>query len=285
MPQEHLPLDLEGVVGIFVLRNTEPQRVPEYEERLQDRGPEKVLVLGAAHRACGAVEAGSRGRQPRVDDIVERGLEAANGAVCVRRLLPAGIVPGEHGVAERVIRGTVLRGLPGGLQVRRVALDGLPQDLDRQHRLDPFRTVWRASRPMCSTHRRPEEQQPDADEREPRNHGTEHRHAAVLGTALLEIVSGITPFLEFTSPTFVLPSSMLALRSTLPAPPPPSLLSPTTRHPCPPTPVELIIGKVSLGPLGNWSFSGSTGIGTMSLSGLSLTASGTPRELRGGWAA
>src|SRR5215218_1226782 len=39
-------------------------------------------------------------------------------------------------------------------------------------------------------------------------------------------------------------------------------------------PVELIIGKVSLGPLGNWSFSGSTGIGTMSLSGLSLTASG-----------
>src|SRR5215210_385803 len=39
-------------------------------------------------------------------------------------------------------------------------------------------------------------------------------------------------------------------------------------------PVELIIGKVSLGPLGNWSFSGSTGIGTMSLSGLSLAASG-----------
>src|SRR5918992_374082 len=39
-------------------------------------------------------------------------------------------------------------------------------------------------------------------------------------------------------------------------------------------PVELIIGKVSLGPLGNWSFSGSTGIGTMSLSGFSLTSSG-----------
>src|SRR5215217_53132 len=39
-------------------------------------------------------------------------------------------------------------------------------------------------------------------------------------------------------------------------------------------PVELIIGKVSLGPLGNTSFSGSTGIGTISLSGLSLTASG-----------
>src|ERR671918_2643480 len=67
---------------------------------------------------------------------------------------------------------------------------------------------------------------------------------------------------------------MLASPSTLPASPPPSLLSPTTRHPSPPTPVELMIGKVSLGPLGNTSFSGSTGIGTMSLSGLSLTASG-----------
>src|ERR671938_690150 len=31
------------------------------------------------------------------------------------------------------------------------------------------------------THRRPEEQQPDTDEREPRNHGTEHRHAARVG--------------------------------------------------------------------------------------------------------
>src|SRR5919112_917837 len=39
-------------------------------------------------------------------------------------------------------------------------------------------------------------------------------------------------------------------------------------------PVELIIGKVSLGPLANTSFSGSTGIGTISLLGLSLTASG-----------
>src|SRR5215213_315181 len=39
-------------------------------------------------------------------------------------------------------------------------------------------------------------------------------------------------------------------------------------------PVELIIGKVSLGPLGNTSFSGSTGMGTISLSGFSLTASG-----------
>src|SRR5215217_7960804 len=55
---------------------------------------------------------------------------------------------------------------------------------------------------------------------------------------------------------------------------PPALLSPTTRHPSPPMPVELSIGKVSLGPLGNTSFSGSTGMGTMSLSGLSLTASG-----------
>src|SRR5215212_6654591 len=55
---------------------------------------------------------------------------------------------------------------------------------------------------------------------------------------------------------------------------PSSMLSPTTRHPSPPMPVELSIGKVSLGPLGNTSFSGSTGIGTMSLSGLSLTASG-----------
>src|SRR5215204_6265492 len=70
----------------------------------------------------------------------------------------------------------------------------------------------------------------------------------------------------------MLPLSMLALRSA--ASPPPSLLSPTTRHPSPPTPVELMIGKVSLGSLGNTSFSGSTGIGTMSLSGLSLTASG-----------
>src|SRR5829696_5360455 len=70
----------------------------------------------------------------------------------------------------------------------------------------------------------------------------------------------------------MLPLSMLALRSA--ASPPPSVLSPTTRHPSPPTPVELMIGKVSLGPLGNTSFSGSTGIGTMSLSGLSLTASG-----------
>src|SRR5215203_6687993 len=52
------------------------------------------------------------------------------------------------------------------------------------------------------------------------------------------------------------------------------MLSPTTRHPSPPMPVELSIGKVSLGPLGNTSFSGSTGMGTMSLSGLSLTASG-----------
>jgi len=33
--------------------------------------------------------------------------------------------------------------LPGGLRVRRVALDGLPQDLDRQHRLDPFSIVRR----------------------------------------------------------------------------------------------------------------------------------------------
>src|SRR5215218_8872313 len=55
---------------------------------------------------------------------------------------------------------------------------------------------------------------------------------------------------------------------------PSSMLSPTTRHPSPPMPVELSIGKVSLGPLGNTSFSGSTGMGTMSLSGLSLTASG-----------
>src|SRR5215216_6120441 len=39
-------------------------------------------------------------------------------------------------------------------------------------------------------------------------------------------------------------------------------------------PVELIIGKVSFGPLANTSFSGSTGIGTISLSGFSLTASG-----------
>ena len=61
------------------------------------------------------------------------------------------ISPGEHGVAERVIRGTVLRGfsedrivhLPGGVQVRRVALDDLPQDLDRQHWLDPYRTLRR----------------------------------------------------------------------------------------------------------------------------------------------
>src|SRR5687767_906367 len=72
----------------------------------------------------------------------------------------------------------------------------------------------------------------------------------------------------------MLPLSMLASPSTLPASPPPSLLSPTTRHPSPPTPVELMIGRVSLGPLGNTSFSGSTGIGTMSLSGLSLAASG-----------
>src|SRR5215203_5521257 len=92
----------------------------------------------------------------------------------------------------------------------------------------------------------------------------------VLGTGLSEIVSEITPSLEFTSPAFVLASSMPAPRSTLPASPPP----PTTRHPSPLMPVELIIGKVSLGPLGNTSFSGSTGIGTMSLSGLSLTASG-----------
>src|SRR5215208_857359 len=55
---------------------------------------------------------------------------------------------------------------------------------------------------------------------------------------------------------------------------PPALLSPTTRHPSPPMPVELSIGKVSLGPLGNTSFSGSTGMGTISLSGLSLRASG-----------
>src|SRR5215217_4798772 len=55
---------------------------------------------------------------------------------------------------------------------------------------------------------------------------------------------------------------------------PPALLSPTTRHPSPPMPVELSIGKVSLGPLGNTSFSGSTGMGTISLSGFSLTASG-----------
>ena len=97
----------------------------------------------------------------------------------------------------------------------------------------------------------------------------------MLGSTLLSaIVSGITPSLEFTSPAFLLASSMLALRSTLPASPPPSLLSPTTRHPSPPMPVELIIGKVSLGPLGNTSFSGSTGMGTMSLSGFSLTASG-----------
>src|SRR5919112_105114 len=67
---------------------------------------------------------------------------------------------------------------------------------------------------------------------------------------------------------------MLASPSTLPASPPPALLSPTTRHPSPPMPVELSIGKVSLGPLGNTSFSGSTGIGTMTFSGLFLPASG-----------
>src|SRR5215216_1338470 len=46
-------------------------------------------------------------------------------------------------------------------------------------------------------------------------------------------------------------------------------------------PVELIMGKVSFGPLANTSFSGSTGIGTISLSGLSLAASGKdcPRVL------
>jgi hypothetical protein len=82
--------------------------------------------------------------------MVECGLEAANGTVCVRRRHPpAGVFPGEHGVTQRVIRGTVLRGfpedrvvhLPGGLQVRRVALDCLPQDLDRQHWLDSYRTL------------------------------------------------------------------------------------------------------------------------------------------------
>src|SRR5215211_5753671 len=91
--------------------------------------------------------------------------------------------------------------------------------------------------------------------------GTRKERPPVLGSTWLSgiVVSGITPSLEFTSPVFALP---------------PSMLSPTTRHPSPPRPVELIIGKVSLGRLGNTSFSGSTGIGTMSFSGFSLTASG-----------
>src|SRR5829696_5018297 len=105
--------------------------------------------------------------------------------------------------------------------------------------------------------------------------GPRKERPPVLGSTLLSaIVSGITPSLEVTSPALVLLSDMLALPSTLPASPPPALLSPTTRHPSPPMPVELSIGKVSLGPLGNTSFSGSTGMGTISLSGFSLTASG-----------
>ena len=38
--------------------------VPEYEERLQDRGPEEVPVVRSSHRARRAVEAGSGGRSP-----------------------------------------------------------------------------------------------------------------------------------------------------------------------------------------------------------------------------
>ena len=46
------------------------------------------------------------------------------------------LVPGQF-LEDRVVH------LPGGLQVRRVALDDLPQDLDRQHRLGPFRRTVR----------------------------------------------------------------------------------------------------------------------------------------------
>src|SRR5215217_911066 len=157
----------------------------------------------------------------------------------------------------------------------RIALDGLPQDLAQQHRLDPFRTVRRFATYVFRRTADLKSSNPTPMNANPESTGTSIDMPPVLGSTLLSaIVWGITPSLEFTSPAFVLASSMLALRSTLPASPPPSLLLPTTRHPSPPMPVELIIGKVSLGPLGNWSFSGSTGMGTMSLSGLSLTASG-----------
>src|SRR5215204_5427682 len=155
-----------------------------------------------------------------------------------------------------------------------MALDSLPQDLDQQHRLDPFRTVRRIATYVFRRTADLKSSNPTPMNASPETTGPSIDIPPVLGTGFSEIVSGITPSLEFTSPALVLLSDMLALPSTLPASPPPALLSPTTRHPSPPMPVELSIGKVSLGPLGNTSFSGSTGMGTISLSGFSLTASG-----------
>src|SRR5215212_1211939 len=79
----------------------------------------------------------------------------------------------------------------------------------------------------------------------------------VLGRGFFDVVSEITSSLEAVSPAFV--SVVVApLSSRLEVPLVSSAFAPSfkARHPSPPTPVELIIGKVWLGPLLNSSFYG-----------------------------
>ena len=145
--------------------------------------------------------------------MVEGGLEAAHSAVRVRQLPFVGVSPSEHGVAKRVIRGTVLCGfrvvhLPGGMQVRCVALDGLPQDLDRQHRLDPFRTVRRVATYVFRRTADLNSSNPTPMNARPETTGPSSGMPPVLGTGFSEIVSGIAPSLEFTSPAFKRTSAM-----------------------------------------------------------------------------
>src|ERR671921_937328 len=97
----------------------------------------------------------------------------------------------------------------------------------------------------------------------------------VLGRGFFDFVSEITSSREAVSPAFVSTTSAPS-SSRLEVPLVSSAFAPSfkARHPSPPTPVELTIGKVWLGPLLNSSFSGSTGMGTIIFSGLFFTASG-----------
>ena len=82
-----------GDPGRQAIRALHPE-VPEYEERLQDRGPEEVPVVGSVHRSCRAVESGSGRRESRVEDVFEGGLQTPDGTMSVRRSPLATVFPG-----------------------------------------------------------------------------------------------------------------------------------------------------------------------------------------------
>ena len=124
----------------------------EEGEGFEDGWPEEVAVVDTGDGTEVAAEAGSSGELIEVGEVLEGAAEALKGIVGVERALGAGGVGGEDGVAVGVVGSAVLGGLQengideitGGLEIRKVAVDGGFEGSEGVYRESPF--SWRVMR-------------------------------------------------------------------------------------------------------------------------------------------